>query len=178
MANSRFYLDERKAQENKPRVLKIAIAHRGNTSLISLSVRILPSQWDNINQQIINHPDHKLLNAFITSIKNKVDAIILYLESEGTLGSMTTAELKNHIHDKLNPDRANEREETKRKSKLFSNRFLAFADSKKPSTKGVYMQTYRRMEAFIGSKLHSLKFEDITLVDLLSYVDPTQSTSV
>lgn len=162
MANTRFYLDERWSKNDKPRVLKIAIAHKGMTALISLSVKVRPNQWDKTDQQIINHPDQKLLNAFITSIKNKVDAIILYLESEGTLHSMTTAELKNHIHDKLNPDRANEREETNRKSKLFSNRFLAFADSKKPSTKGVYMQTYRRMEAFIGNKLHSLKFEDIT----------------
>ena len=162
MANTRFYFDERKAKSNKPCVLKIAIAHKGSTALISLSVRILPSQWDKTNQQIINHPDQKLLNAFVTGIKQKVDTNILYLENDGKLGSMTTTEWKYFILEKLDPEKSKAREENKRKAKLFSTRYLAFAESKKPSTKGVYMQTYRRMEAFAGNQLRSLTFEDIT----------------
>lgn len=46
MATTRFYLDRRKAREGQPAVLKLAIAHRHQTVLISLDVRLLPSQLE------------------------------------------------------------------------------------------------------------------------------------
>lgn len=46
MASTRFYLDRRKAREGQPAVLKLAIAHRHQTVLISLDVRLLPSQLE------------------------------------------------------------------------------------------------------------------------------------
>jgi len=59
----------------------------------------------------------------------------------------------------LHPDK----EEPVVNKNLFAYRFRRFADSKSKSTRGIYMQTYRRIETYIGTEaLEALKFEDIT----------------
>ncbi len=103
MANTRFYLDERGAKVDNPRVLKIAIAHKGMTALISLSVKLLPNQWDSRKLRVVNHPDQMLMNVYITNIKQQVDTIILNLANEGRLGEMTTAEVKGFIDNHHRP---------------------------------------------------------------------------
>lgn len=177
MANTRFYLDERGAKVNNPRVLKIAIAHKGMTALISLSVKLLPNQWDSRKLRVVNHPDQMLMNVYITNIKQQVDTIILNLANEGRLGEMTTAEVKGFIDNQLNPEKAKEKEETKRKEKLFATRFKKFADSsdKSASTKRLYNDTYKRMIEFAGEELEEMAFEDITkdwLLDFYAYLEP------
>lgn len=162
MANTRFYLDERRVKKGSPALLKIVVAHKRASALISLDIRLYPEQWDAKKQKVINHPDQLLTNIFITNVKQQVDTIILNLANEGTLRTMTATELRSHIQDKLNPERVEAREEEERKAKSFAVRFLKFAESKKAGTCGVYMQTYRRMTAFIGDDLQKLTFEDIT----------------
>ena len=162
MANTRFYLDARGARFNTPRVLKIAIAHKGNSSLISLPLKLLPNQWDNKKQRVINHSDQMLVNVYISGIKQQIDTILLTLANEGRLGNMQPAEVKDYIDRQLNPEKAEAKENEERKAKLFASRFKMFAESKSKSTCGVYMQTYRRMIAFAGETLETLSFEDIT----------------
>ena len=162
MANTRFYLDARGAKSNTPRVLKIAIAHKGNSSLISLPVKLLPNQWDNKKQRVINHSDQMLVNVYISGIKQQIDTMLLTLANEGRLGNMQPTELKVYIDSKLNPEKAEAKENEVRKTKLFATRFKKFAESKSKSTCGVYMQTYRRMIAFAGEILETLTFEDVT----------------
>ena len=162
MASTRFYLDERKTKANKPCVLKVAIAHHGVTALISLDVKVLPKQWDGKKMRVINHPDELLMNLHITHVKQQIDTAILSLTNDGCLDTMKASEVKAHVLDKLNPERVEERESEELKATSFAVRFLKFANSKKSSTKGVYMQTYRRIVAFDGDHLDSLRFEDIT----------------
>ena len=162
MANTRFYFYERRASEDKPGLLKVAIAHKGVTSLISLGVKLFPNQWDSKKLRVVNHPDQMLLNVHISNIKQKIDTLILSLANEGRLKSMKPAELRGYIDDHLHPERIEAKQEADRKQRSFAYRFLKFAESKKKSTCGVYMQTYKRMVAFEGKHLEELSFEDIT----------------
>ena len=162
MANTRFYLDERKTKANKPCVLKVAIAHHGVTALISLDAKVLPQQWDSKKLRVINHPDEMLMNLHITHTKQLIDTAILSLAHEGCLDTMKASEVKSRVLDKLKPERVEVRENEEFKATSFAVRFLKFADSKKPSTRGVYMQTYSRLVAFAGEDLEKLRFEDIT----------------
>jgi len=162
MANTRLFFDERKASSGKPGVLKVAIAHMRRTALISLDVKIFPNQWDKKKLRVVNHPDRLQMNVYITTIKQQIDSSLLTLANEGRLMSMSVSEIKTFIDDRLHPERLEAKQAAKRKANSFVSRFLRFADSKKPSTRGVYMQTYRRLVAFESDHLEELRFEDLT----------------
>ena len=165
MANTRFYLDERKTKVDKPSVLKVAIAHKGVTSLVSLNVKLLPHQWDSKRLRVINHPDQMLMNVHITGIKQQIDTIILELTNKGVINSMKASEIRAYVELALNPDKAKKKQD----ETLFAYRFLKFAESKKESTKGIYMHTYKRMIAYVGDSLEELTFEDITKEWLMKF---------
>ena len=162
MATTKFYLDERRSNGDKPCVLKISIAHRNGSALLSLNTKILPSQWDNKKMRVVNHPNQMLINVYITGVKQQVDRTILLLADSGVLASMSATDIKTYISSQLYPEKAQAKEEAKKRKSLFANRFLSFAESKKRSTREVYMHTYKRMEAFVGDDLQKLRFEDIT----------------
>ena len=131
MANTRFFLDERGSQAGSPCVLKVAIAHKQKTAYLSLSAKLLPSQWDNVKLRVVNHPDQMLLNVYVSGIKQQVDTLLLELARDGKLDSMTAAQIKAHCELALNPEKA----AAERKKNLFVTRFLKFAESKRASTK-------------------------------------------
>ena len=175
MANSRFYLDARGAKPDTPRVLKIAIAHKGQSVLISLSVKVLPNQWDSKKQRVINHSDQMLVNVYISGIKQQVDTILLSLANDGRLGKMQPSELKAYIDSQLNPEKAEAKENEERKAKLFATRFKKFAESKSASTKRLYFDTYKRMYEYVGDQLEELAFENITkewIIGFYTYLEP------
>lgn len=122
------------------------------------------------------------LNVYISGVKQKVDYGILSLVSEGKIASMTAVDIKKHIDQLLHPEKAEKEKEITENKKLFSTRFLKFADSKQPSTRKIYMHTYSRMEIFEGEHLTKLKFEDITkdwltsFEKFLSETSPSQNT--
>ena len=82
---------------------------------------------------------------------------------------MTAADIRDEVERKLNPEKAELKKEVQVRKNLFVTRFTKFADSKKPSTRGVYMHTLSRMRAFAGAKLDRLAFEDITKEWLTSF---------
>ena len=170
MANTRFYLDERRTKNGNPCILKIGLAHKGGSAYISLDAKLFPHQWDDIKEKVVDHPSEQVLNVYIAGVKQRVDYIILNLTNEGKLHSMSVTEVKNYILDQLNPERLQKKQEEERVSKSFAFRFVRFAESKKKSTRSVYMQTYHRMVAYIGEdKLKQLAFEDITKEWLTSF---------
>lgn len=164
MATTRFYLDERKKSGNGS-VLKIAIAHKCKSALISLDAKLFPNQWDSKKAKVVNHPDQHLLNIYIVGIKQKIDTIIYTLMNDGILDSMSAKELKAHIERELHPEVV----EKERNENLFAARYVKFAESKKASTKRIYMVTYRRMQEFAGDGFENLAFEDITKEWLVSF---------
>lgn len=76
---------------------------------------------------------------------------VLRLSTEENACKMRAKDIKEIIlHGEEEINRAN----------LFANRFKRYAESKKASTKDIYMQTYRRMTAF-DKKLEERTFEEI-----------------
>ncbi len=103
-----------------------------------------------------------LMNVYIQGEKRQVDTIILSLANDGKLHSMSASQIRQHIQDMMNPEKSAEKKEAQRRKNLFANRYLRFADSKKESTKRIYMDTYKRMNEFAGDSLQKLSFEDVT----------------
>ena len=97
MATTKFYLDERKSNGDKPCVLKISIAHRNGSALLSLNTKILPSQWDNKKMRVVNHPNQMLINVYISGVKQQIDRTILSLADSGALVSMSATDIKAYI---------------------------------------------------------------------------------
>ena len=96
-----------------------------------------------------------------------IERSISIIEDVGKIANMDAVALKAEIEKNLYPERLEMREKKEKKKvdkTLFANRYLSFADCKKDSTKEIYMHTYKRMVAYMGSaeKLHKLKFEDLT----------------
>ena len=169
MANTRLFLDMRRVKEDEPSALKVAIAHRKQTAYIMLDVKLFPYQWDNQKAVVINHPNEKYLNLRIQSTKVQVDRILLVLGDSGRLAQMTAAQLRAQVEDELRPEKAEQKKREKDKANLFAARFLKFADSQRESTRRLYLQTFKRMKGYAGSKLNHLAFEDITQEWLLGF---------
>lgn len=156
MATTKFYLDTRNLESGKEAPLKLAITHKGNTALISLDVRILSKQWDKNAGKITAHPNKLSLNTYIGNRKQSVDNILLKLAEGGELPRMNVVGIKKRIIRELTNTGVDGNRDR------FASRFLKFADSKKKSTREIYMHTYRRMLAYMGDRLCQLDFEDIT----------------
>lgn len=168
MATTKFYLDSRAVPKGKAAPLKLAITKKGETSLLHLNVQLLPSQWDKKAGKISNHPNKLFLNTYINKRRIEVDTAILMLTESGQIGGMRAKDIKDYING-LNLPEGNGT------SNLFAERYRRFAESKTPSTKGIYMHTYSRMSAY-ASNLERLTFEDITkewLTDFEAYLAKT-----
>lgn len=171
MARTKLYLDTRAVKDGKPAPLKIAINKKSKTALISLNVLLLPNQWDKRSGKVINHPNRLFLNNYITRRMLDIDTLVLKLAESGEIANMSALDIKNYILQQLSPEKQEDSKE-----RLFAKRFLKFAESKKESTRIVYMNTYRRMGQFCED-LEKLTFEDITKEWLTSYDTYLSETS-
>lgn len=163
MARTKLYLDTRAVKDGKPAPLKIAINKKSKTALISLHVLLLPNQWDKRSGKVINHLNRLFLNNYITRRMLDVDTLVLKLAESGEIANMNALDIKNYILQQLSPAK-----QENSKERLFAERFLKFAQSKKESTQLVYMNTYKKMGQFCED-LDKLTFEDITKEWLTSY---------
>ncbi len=163
MITTKFYLDTRNTKDDKPAPLKLAITKKGQTALFSLGIKIPAAQWDKKAEKIINHPNKLFLNSHIAKMKQDIDTVLLKLIDAGKTVRGSAAEIKHMILAELSPNQVNNQ------NKLFAYRFLAFARSKKESTRNIYMYTYSRMRAYMQDKLDDLSFEDITKEWLIGF---------
>lgn len=163
MARTKLYLDTRAVKDGKPAPLKISINKKSKTALISLHVLLLPNQWDKRSEKVINHPNRLFLNNYITRRMLDIDTLVLKLTESGEIANMNVLDIKNYILQQLSPAK-----QENSKERLFAERFLKFAQSKKESTQLVYMNTYKKMGQFCED-LDKLTFEDITKEWLTSY---------
>lgn len=162
MAKAKFFLDARRTKQGSPSILKVAIGHGDKTSYISLPAKLFPNQWDADKNKVINHPDQDLLNIHIEGVMQQVKRTILIITDNGKIHSMSAADIKYEVECRINPEKAEQKEQVEKNKRLFAYRFKRFAESKKESTKRIYMETYKRMEEFAGKQLESYAFEDIT----------------
>lgn len=162
MITTKFYLDCRAVKQGATAPLKLSITKKGVAAYISMNVSLLQSQWDKKAQAIVNHPQKRQLNIFISQRKVEIDQIIYSLIGSGELAGLRAKEIKDRVLAVLNPP-----EEDKSRD-LFAAGFKAFAESKSDSTKRIYMTTYNAMAAF-DPNFHKLRFEDVTKDWLVRY---------
>ena len=169
MATTKFYLDTRATEKGQPAPLKITITLKGKSAHLNMNIKLLPSQWDAKANKVLNHPNKIFLNQFIVRRKLDVDTAIMSLQAEGKLGNDAT-KLKNTLQ------RIFEGEATDMRTP-FVEHLIKFADAKKESTRGVYIQTLNRLRAF-NSNVDELMFEDITkdwLVEFENFLAQTNT---
>ena len=169
MATTRFFFDPRRVKAGKPATLRVAIAHRHKTTYVTLEAHLLANQWDNKKCKVVNHPEEKRLNVYISGVKSTVDRTLIFLADSGKLPSMDVTDIRNAIEERLNPAAAEMKKEKKRNENLFAARYMKFVESKVGSTKRIYTQTYKRMLEYAGERLKELAFEDITKEWLISF---------
>lgn len=166
MANTRFYLDERRTKADCPSVLKVAIAHKGSSAFISMDVKLLHDQWDEAGQKIKNHPESFVLNTYIQEIKVKIDAVIIALMRDCNINELTAAQIKSKCMEELDPDRKKAKED----KTTFLYRFKKYAERMKSGSRKTFDHTLNRLFAFKDeATISKLKFEDITVDWLLEF---------
>lgn len=156
MATTKFYYDTRSVRPDGTSLLKLAITHKGKTSLLNLGISLTPNQWDSRNGgKILNHQDKQFINSFIIRRRSTVDSIILRLSDSGELSGLNAQSIKARVLMELDP------EDISCKSK-FMARFKKFADTKHGRTHEIYMATVKRIYAF-DVNADQLVFDDVTV---------------
>lgn len=174
MASTKFYLDTRRASEGGYS-LRINICQHTKTAAFNLGVKLAKNQWNATTNTIVNHPEAKYWNNFISRRKVEIDTIILKIEDDnpGQLASMSALQIRDFVNAKLTHADATKPE---RKPKEDPNTFLKwfdrFTSRKEGRTKGIYEATRKRLVAWIGEEqLAKVKFEDIKVAWLEEFED-------
>ena len=155
MATINFYLDTRVTGFDKPAPLKISIRHRNKATFIPTDISLLPEQWDDVKQKIVNHPRASIYNNKIAHRKLDVESEMLTLAEEGALRYMKMSDIRKAIMAKINPMTEIDT------STYFINRFRRFADLKSNKrTKEIYEATISRICAY-DKRIEQRMFEDI-----------------
>lgn len=155
MATIKYYLDKRATGWDKPAPLKLSIRHRNKAILVPTGVRILPEQWDDATNKVVNHPKAAQLNNLLLRRYLDVECEVLRLQEDGALSAIKLPQLRSAIMNVLYPE--TQVDETR----LFMHRFRRFASLKtNQRTKEIYTTTISRIMAY-DRKCESLAFEDI-----------------
>lgn len=155
MATIKYYLDKRATGWDKPAPLKLSIRHRNKAILVPTNVRILPEQWDDATNKVVNHPKAAQLNNLLLRRYLDVECEVLRLQEDGALSAMKLPQLRSAIMNVLYPE--TQVDETR----LFMYRFRRFASLKtNQRTKEIYTTTISRIFAY-DRKCEQLTFEDV-----------------
>jgi len=180
MVRTKFYLDTRKAAvTNDVNPLRINISHARKTAALPLNIQLASRQWNPKTEKVQNHPKAMLLNKVIAQKKVEVDGIILKLQDEGVIATMSAVEIRDFILVQLSP---NVEQNTDNQECEDPNTFLKWFDRfmarKEGRTKAIYEATRRRLVAWLGEdKLATVKFEDIKVIWLEEFEDFLSKTA-
>lgn len=180
MATTKFYLDIRRSSEAS-HALRLNICHRTKTAAYPLGIKLTKNQWDPVAKVIVNHPQAKYWNNFITRRKVEVDTLILKLEDTDPkkLAEMSAVEIRDYIVTLIPPisERTKEKE-PEEDPNTFLKWFDRFTNRKDGRTKAIYEATRRRLVAWLGEdKLAAVKFEDIKIAWLEEFEDFLSKTA-
>ena len=155
MISVRLYLDKRGAKKGEPCPIKLMLNHQSSTALLSLGVRVLPSQWDAKTQMVTGSlVNRDAINAYLLERRTTVFNLILRLTSSGDLVGLTVTEAKRKIEAVLSPDVD--------RSKLLLPRFENYISRCQTKRTGeLYASTLKKINDF-DSRAESLRFESIT----------------
>lgn len=173
MVTVNFYLDNRR-KKSTSYSLRINLSKNRKTSSIPLGIQLLDNQWDVENKKIINHPEDKFWNNFISRKKIEIETLLLKLEDDPNfkLGEKSIIELRDYINNIIFPERSEPIKKEKEIEKGFLYYFGHFIERKSGRTKAIYEATKNRLIECFGEKnLSKLKFEDIKVSWLEDFND-------
>ena len=113
-------LDIRKPNNRGECSIKISIHHQNKTHLFTLSIFIVPSQWDKEFQKVINHKLAPSYNRIIENSINRIKVEILNLRASGK--QITEDDIKKIVRGDEFEDKTDEGKE----DKLFKDVFLEY----------------------------------------------------
>lgn len=155
MATINYYLDKRATGWDKPAPLKLSIRHRRKAVLVPTNIRLLPEQWDDTTNKVVNHPKAAQLNNLLLRQYLDAECEVLRLQEDGALSAMKLSQLRSAIMSVLYPE--TQVDETR----LFMHRFRRFASLKtNQRTKEIYTTTISRIMSY-DRKCEQLTFEDV-----------------
>lgn len=175
MVRTKFYLDTRKARvTNDVNPLRINISQARKTAAFPLDIQLSTRQWDPKAEKVQNHPQAMLLNKIIAQKKVEVDGIILKLQDDGSLATMSAVEIRDYVVAALAPaDQPPKEKKPKEDPNTFLKWFDRFMERKKGRTNGIYDATRKRLVAWYKGEeaLAKVKFEDIKVSWLEDFQD-------
>ena len=151
-----IYLDARASGDGEA-PLKASINCNSKTALISLGVKLHPSQWDRKRKVVVNHPNRKYLNMFLSGRKLAIEAEMLKLSELGRLDGLTARQVKDAVERELFPEK---RAKADRENTFLFRYEQYMSLNKKRSTTDNYEWALTRIKKFDPS-LHLRMFEDI-----------------
>lgn len=175
MVNSRLYFDTRRADKEGKYPLRIYITKNGETASMAMGISLYPSQWK--DGKVIEHPDMRDLNSFITERMVNVERAIRNLERDEKLVGKTAKQALVLIQEYLDPDIAERHAAEKKQKHIEENSFARYfrhriAAINNAGTRGLYQDTYDKLSAFCQSKdidFLAISFSEITKDFLTSF---------
>lgn len=154
MAELNYYLDLRSKSSDGRGALKILISHRNTTSMLTLGIRLLQSEWNKEKQTIIIHPDKAVLNARRKEIMDRANNVIVTLSNEGRLGTMTASDIRDAIATFYVGKQTTD-------SSSFFNGFDDKMQEVSARTKEIYYETYKKLLHYVTSNDYYLTDDDL-----------------
>ena len=150
MAKVNFFHDTRSGANQFP--LKLRIAHKGKTALVSIDVKVSPEQWN--GKEIIDHEDADKLNEYIKTKKALAESAIMKFGLTNNLDKLSANDIKTIVE-------TNGETSTKSLGHNFVKYYRKRIEKKKKNnTKISYEAALKKMMEY-DSLLEYKTFEDI-----------------
>ncbi|MDE6464665.1 MAG: site-specific integrase [Muribaculaceae bacterium] len=169
MVRTKFYLDTRKViKGGQGFSLRLNITHNRKIASYPLGVNLTGEQWDDVKNEVVNHPNARALNLMLASKKASIDREILRLEEDGRVADMTATQIRDHVLLVVEPDKAKKEEKVEQPKKKVENTLKVFfekfgATHSNKRTQELYACTWRRIAAHVPDEAETLTIEDIDL---------------
>lgn len=153
MARISLWLDNRRSSAQDLLPLRILIRANKSRVTLNLNIRLLPNQWDANKNEVVNHPEQKILNTTIRCKLAEIEKHVLEINALGQLSCMSASDIKKSYEKKICPDSGND--------DTFEKVFIRFAQKKQKSTRQLYEFTLSCIRKHF-KHTDKLKFEDIS----------------
>lgn len=161
MASIKLYLDTRAPRKDGTYPLKLLVTHK-QPFMISLKIYLQEDQW--LGNEVINHKEKKAFNIFIQQRFITIKKLLLTLEGEGKLKSLSPKQLK----EKIENINSFENTESENISYLFKNHMeKCIGEKTNPRTRELYQYTLNKIKEF--ADIDKLTFEDMDLAWMKSF---------
>ncbi len=168
MLTTRFFLDTRRSDKDGLFTLYLVLSKNRTKAMMTLGLKLAEGQWK--NGEVVEHPQKKFWNSFLSAKKGEYDRAIIELTYNGAFAQKPAKECLQILREYTDPEYAAKCQEARERKRIeensFANYFLSFLERKdNAGTRGLYMDTYRKMKSFCeteGYDFQSLSFNEIT----------------